>query len=287
MKLSIIIVGFNTKDYLKQTLNSVFATLKGSKIGFEVIVVDNASTDESNAMVKEQFSQVKLIESKVNLGFGGANNEGAKKAQGEYLFFLNSDTIAPSRMIEKIIFYLDKHPEIAILTPKLVSEDEKTVQAGIMNYKPTIGRLIWEKPFKLLKPLVIKVGFLRKLACKVNLDFCDFNQQREVDWITAAAMFIRKDVFDRLQGFDEKIFMYFEDVDLCLRAKELGAKIVYYPEAMIIHLGGKSISLSKERKKIYYQSQNYFWEKHHSLFSTIIFKIIRFPYQLISLLIAK
>ena len=254
-----------------------------SSTSFEVIVVDNNSTDNSVSLIRRNFPRVRLIESEVNLGFGGANNEGAKKAKGSYLFFLNPDTLVPKGALKKIIEFTEKHPEIGIFTPKLVCKDHKTVQSGIIGYRPTIERLILEKPFKLFSSPVRRIALLNAVAKRVSLDFWDFNQEREVDWVTGAAMVVSKALFDKLQGFDEKIFMYFEDVDFCLRAKELGAKIFYYPGVSIIHLGGRSIHFNRERKKIYYQSQNYFWAKHHSLFSTIVFKIIRFPYLLFSL----
>ncbi len=288
MKLSVIIVSFNTKDYLRQTLKSVFAEVRNIGSSFlEVIVVDNNSTDGSPEMVGKEFPQVHLIESKVNLGFGGGNNEGARKAQGNYLLFLNSDTIVLKGALPKMLDFMEKHPEIGILTPKLVWEDRKTPQAGMIGLKPTLPKMILEKPFKLFKNLVRKAPFLNRLAQKISLDFWDFNQEREVDWVTGAALLTGRVLFEKLQGFDEKIFMYFEDVDLCLRAQKLGAKVFYYPDVTIVHLGGKSIQLSRDRKKIYYQSQDYFWSKHHSLLSAISLKIIRFPYFLINLFFAK
>lgn len=287
MKLSIVIVNWNTKDYLKQTLQSVFATTRNLPVSkLEVIVVDNHSADKSAEMVKEDFPQVKLIENKVNLGFGGGNNEGAKRATGDYLFFLNSDTIVLNQAVKKIIWYLEER-SVGILVPKLLLEDRKTVQPGLINYKPSVLKMILEKPFKLFKPLISKSGWLRKVAQRVSLDFWDFDRLREVDWVTGAALVIRKPLFDELKGFDEKIFMYFEDVDLCLRAKQKGAKVIYYPDAEIIHLGGKSVAKSKERKKVYYQSQDYFWAKHHSILNAFLLKIIRFPYRAINSIFTK
>ncbi|MFC1651577.1 glycosyltransferase family 2 protein [Patescibacteria group bacterium] len=287
MKLSIIIVNWNTKDYLKQTLQSLFTTTKqlpSSKL--EIIVVDNNSEDKSTEMVKEKFPKVKLIESKINLGFGGGNNEGAKKATGDYLLFLNSDTIVLHQAIKKILWYLEER-SVGIMIPKLLLEDRKTVQSGLINYKPTVPKMILEKPFKLFKSSVLKVNWLRKIAQKISLDFWDFDKLREVDWVTGAALVIRKPLFDEIGGFDEKIFMYFEDVDLCIRAKKKGAKIIYYPDAEIVHLGGKSIAKSKERKKVYYQSQDYFWGKHYSTLSAFLLKIIRFPYRAINSIFTK
>ncbi len=288
MKLSIIIISYNCKEYLEQTLKSVFATAqKLPKSHFEVIVVDNNSDDGVVGMIEKHFPQVKLIASKVNLGFGGGNNEGAKKACGDYLLLLNPDTIILDNSIQKIIETIETHPEVGIFTPKVVLEDQETVQSGLINYKPVVSKMILEKPFKRFKTFVKKKPFLRKLALKVSLDFWNFNEELVVDWVSGAVLVIKKDLFDKLEGFDEKLFMYFEDVDLCLRAKKLAAKIMYYPVAKIVHIGGKSIAQSRDRKKLFYRSQDYFWSKHYSLMNNLLLKIIRLPYRVFNLLFAK
>jgi len=288
MKLSIIIVNWNTQKYLRQALRSVFATTKDLlKSSFEVIVVDNASSDGGLDILEKEFPQVHLVKNKINLGFGGGNNEGAKKAKGDYLLLLNPDVIILDQAIQKLIQSTEHYPKAGVIIPKLVLADKKTVQPGLINFRPTLKRMILEKPFKWFKRLILRFNFFKQLAQKISLDFWDFNRMREVDWGTAAVMLVKRSLFEKLQGFDEKMFMYFEDVDLCLRAKAQGSKIIYDPKPVIVHWGGASVKIAKDRRKIYYQSQGYFWAKHYSPFSVFLLKITRFPYRVVKSIFAK
>jgi N-acetylglucosaminyl-diphospho-decaprenol L-rhamnosyltransferase len=185
--------------------------------------------------------------------FGAANNLAAKEAQGKYLLFLNSDTIISSNIFPEVLNYLNKNEEVASLSPKLLLA-EGSLQEHIYGSFPSI----WDK--------------LKKQ--KVS------NDVSRVDWLSGAALFMRHDVFKEIGGFDERFFMYFEDIDLAKRIKDLNLYSIYYPGVSITHLGGKSINKDKIRKKYYYTSQDYYYKKHHSYFTFLLMKLMRSIYLL-------
>jgi hypothetical protein len=246
---SIIIVNFNTKDLTADCLDSVFSKLSGD---FEVIVADNNSSDGSVDYLNGRYgSRIKIISNRENLGFGRANNTAAKIAAGEYLFFLNSDTIIPEDILPqlKICFGL---PRVAVAAPSLVLPGGG-IQKNSFGKFPNLFNT-------LLGKLIGNIG------------------EAKAEWVSGAALAIRKSVFDKIGGFDEKYFMYFEDIDLCYQAAELGYEIKIAPDARVIHLGGKSIKDRSVRKNFYYQSQDYFFLKHYGSFSVFLLKLARTPY---------
>jgi len=256
MDFSIIIVNFNTKDLLENCLKSIFYYCPGGN--FEIVVVDNNSADDSLAILRKDFSQIKVIANQENVGFGIANNQGAKIAQGEFLLFLNSDTIFNEDILAPIKEFFLANPKTGIVSPRLVL-------ANGFNQRHAFGR------FPNLK---------RLLARSV-----DYKEEvkgiRGVDWVSGAALAIRQNVWQKIGGFDEKFFMYFEDVDLCLSAKKLGFSVYILPNARLTHLGGKSITASRSRKKMYFDSQDYFFKKHYGNIRLILLKIIRWPIKVI------
>ena len=271
--LSIIIVSFNTKELLKQTINSIFKSEKNGNF-YEIIVVDNNSSDKSIEMVKKNFKKVKIIESQKNLGFAKANNLGASHAKGKYLFFLNSDTIVKSGALLQMIEFFEKNQNIGVLGPKLVLKSGR-VQPYCIGQKSSISQAFKNRLAKLL----FKLGFPKKSLARLSLEYWDWSKPIQVDWVTGAALMIKRKIFKK-NRFDENIFMYFEDQDLCLRVKKNGSEIWSLPNAKIIHLGGKSLKLDKARKKYYYQSQDYFFKKHFGAFNYVVMKIISFPIRM-------
>ena len=261
---SIIIVNYNTKELIKNCLNSIFLNCNISD--FEIIVVDNNSQDSSVEMLKREFgNKIKLIVNNKNRGFGVANNQGVKVAKCKYLFFLNSDTIFTDNILKPINDFFLSNKEVGVVAPKLLLED-----GGEQLY--AFG------PFP--KVLDVTLNKFKSIPSYQKHKFF-------VDWVSGAALVIKKDVFERVNGFDENFFMYFEDIDLCKRVKDLKCGIVVYPEVSVIHLGGKSLSKFIKRKKYYYQSQDYFFRKHYGIFKMICIKIIRWPYKIKNLIINK
>lgn len=279
--LSIIIVNYNTKDLLKNCLDSIFPFSKN--LSFEVIIVDNNSSDGSQSLIRSKFPQVKLITNKKNIGFARANNQGAKIAQGGMLMFLNSDTLfTPKTKIENLVGFLKTHKKAGIVSPLLRLKNGQ-IQPTQISYDFSLWRMIADKLVKFSALFFKRNCSFRKLAAKINLDFWDFNKLRKVDTVVAAAMLIKKKVFRKLGGFDENFFVFLEDSDLCLRTRKLGYDVYFNPSSEIIHLWGQSIKRDKTRKRFYYQSQNLYFKKHKGILERILFRIIRLPYKILKL----
>lgn len=261
--VSIIIINYKTSDLLVGCLKSLLKYCQ--ELNFETIVIDNNSKDSSLETIKINFPQVKLIRNKKNAGFAWANNQGAKIAQGKILFFLNPDTLIKENIFQKISKIFKQDPEVGIVAPRLVLPNGQS-QLYAYGRKQTLSDLIFSK-------------FRTPLDTKSRILY--------VDWVSGAALAIRPSIFKKIGGFDEKFFMYFEDRDLCHRTKELGYKVVVLADIKVVHFGGRSLEKNKERKKLYYQSQNYYWAKHYGYLSLILMRLIRWPYKFYILYIKK
>jgi len=257
MKFSLIILNYNTFEYTKNCLDSIFAKLAGSD--FEVIVIDNASADGSGQKLKDIFGErAKFILNNNNPGFGSANNIGAKIAQGEYLLFLNSDTLIKDVSLTGIDIFFQEHKNLGIVGLDLLLENGKRQEFAFGEFLSPKNLLRRES----------NLG-------KEEVDYI------EADWVSGAALIIRKKIFDELGGFDEKFFMYFEDMDLCRRAKIAGDKVFYSKKYSVIHFGGKSSRDLAKMKKDYYISQDYYFQKYYGFFQRMIVKILRSIYLFI------
>ena len=278
MVLSIIIVSYNVKELLRDCLESV-ASCQLPVASYEIVVVDNNSSDDSCQMVKENFPLVKLIESKKNLGFGKANNLGARDSKGEFIFFLNPDTKVCSDSLGKIVKFFRTRSQAGIVGPRLLNADN-SFQPSVGVY-PSILSLLLEKPIDFLER---RIRGVRPFLGNFLIKYKKFEKPSEVNWVSGAALACRRKVWESLNGFDENFFMYFEDIDLCLRAKKAGWEVYHLPESEIYHLRGKSQS-AKSRKKaeVYYQSQDYFFQKHKGQVYSWLIKVIRRPYQVLDL----
>lgn len=229
--LSIIVVSWNTRELTAQCLRSVLDNLSDGAFSYEIIVVDNASSDGSAQMVKDDFRSVRLICNDENLGFVGANNQASSVAKGSYCLLLNSDTLILDDTMSSIIKYLDDHPEVGIATGKVLNPD-RTFQAPYQRFPGIIDSVLSHtinniKTFALLKRRW-KYGNL------------DQNGIHYVDSVTGAYLFIRSNLINTDKIFDDDIFMYYEDTLLCYRIRKQGYQIVYLPLAPIIHYHGMS-----------------------------------------------
>ncbi len=273
-KVSIIITSWNTKELLRQCLESL-------KLTAEIIVVDNGSSDGSPEMVKKEFPQAKLIQNKENLGFAKGNNIGLGRAKGEYIMLLNSDTLVKPGAIEKLVDYLDKHEEVAAVSPLLLNED------GTGQKDPCY--LKFPSPltvFLYYNPILRKLSF--KLFPGLLLSTSDFSRPSLVDQLPGAAMIIRAKILKEIGGLDEGYPHYFEDTDLSFRLQKAGGKLILVPESQITHLGRRSIQpvIEKEGKeKFFYLNFNslfLFCRKHYSPLKTILIKTVVFSQLLLS-----
>jgi len=259
--VSVIVLNFNTPKLTVSCVKSVIAHTKN--IAYEIIVVDNASTDDSVSQFKKQLPKtVKLVVAERNLGFGPGNNLGSQAARGDYLFFINSDTLIETNCIAALTHFADLHPEYPLVGPTVLMPKTKTVQPASFGKLPSLWRLITRQ---------------QNAPCKIDqrLDYS------ETEWVTGAAIFILADVFIAVGGFDSRFFMYFEDQDLAAGVRSLGGKVAVVHAAEIIHLGGKSIGKKKVRFQYYDESQVKYFMKHRGLIVTGLLLLLRLPWRLL------
>jgi N-acetylglucosaminyl-diphospho-decaprenol L-rhamnosyltransferase len=239
-KLSIIIVNWNTKDLLRQCLSHIFKSETG--IPIEVLVVDNASTDGSPAMVEAEFPHVRLFRNTENLGFSKANNFAIPTAQGEYVLLLNSDTIVnDTSLLKEWVSFMDDHREAGASGCRLVHPDG-THQVGDGGFRPSLKSVFFYVTFvSRIFPRRFKGLFLGSLGTDLPM---------EVDWVSGAAFMVRKSILPETGLLDEDIFMFAEDVEWGCRIRSAGYKVYYLPHIAITHLQGASIKGYEERKKM-------------------------------------
>jgi N-acetylglucosaminyl-diphospho-decaprenol L-rhamnosyltransferase len=258
VKLSIIIVSYNTAELLQNCLRSI---AQHTKISHEVIVVDNNSTDDSAARVEEDFPAVTIFRNETNLGFSKASNLGARSSQGDHILFLNPDVEVKAGSVDVLISWLETHNQTGIIGPRLVFPDGQ--------FQLSAGNLpgLWQewKDRRLYRRMVTGD---RKFHERVASRFRDV---QAVGWVTGACLLIRRSLFDALGGFDEKLFMYFEDKDLCKRAASMGAEVLFCPEAEAIHhLGGASLGDTGSLRRVYQTSHREYYRKHLGWFSNLL-----------------
>ena len=222
MNLSIVVLSYNTKDLTSSCVNSVFNSYeKELKRGdFEILVVDNASTDDTIPFIgklKNEIPNLRLIENKENYGFSKGNNIGAKEAKGNYVLFLNSDTEVKDKGFLRMLEFMESHGNVGILGGKLKNLDNSVQKSAGKFY--TLFNLF------LMLVGAERLGLLRSSPSKV----------RKVDWVSGACMMVRKSTFEKLGGFEEKLFMYMEDMELCFRAKKQGFLTYFYPDVELLH----------------------------------------------------
>jgi GT2 family glycosyltransferase len=246
LDLSIAIVNTNTRDLLANCLRSLYENTQ--KISFEVFVVDNNSQDGSVEMVREKFPQVRLIANKSNRGFSGATNQALKEAEGKCSLLLNPDTLILEGAIEKMVQFMEKHPEAGALGCKLLNPD-RTLQPSCKSF-PNFLNLFFES-------LSLDKLFPKsRLFGRYYMSYWDHNDVREVDQPMGSCLMVRKEVIDKVGLIDEQFFCFFDEVDWCYRIKKEGFKIFFTPEARIIHYRGQTFKRMPLRS---------FWYWHRSL----------------------
>lgn len=257
MKLSIIILNYNTKEHLKRCLQSIKQSK--DKIKKEIIVVDNASIDQSMAMARKNFPTVLLIQSGGNIGYAAGNNLGLKKAQGKYILLLNSDTqLLPNTLI-KMLHFMDEHPDVGVSTCRVELPNGKLDPASHRGFPTPWNSLTYFSGLERIFPGT-------KLFGGYHLGWKNLSQTHEIDTPAGAFYLTRKKVLDEVGLLDERFFLYAEDIDLSLRIKQAGWKIMYVPSTKIIHYKKTSGRKKKEKgqvtkkaKKIRRQSTDYFF----------------------------
>lgn len=248
-----IIVNWNTKQLLKDCLQSIVSV--GKNVAMEIIIVDNGSADGSVEMCEEFFPEFHLIKNKTNLGFGYANNQGILASRSELLLLLNSDTLVKPGSIGKMVSRMQIDTSVGVLGCRLINSDGSN-QVSCMNF-PSLKTVLVER--LLLYKLSIKLP-------KTEIEPPYTLSEIPCDWVLGACMLIRKRALEDVGLFDTNIWMYGEELELCYRIKAAGWKIVFYPDATIVHLGGgswKSKSYSATLLKM--TGLLYLFKKHYSI----------------------
>lgn len=236
MLLSIIIVSYNTKELLKDCLDSIIPAAKNLKT--EIFVVDNNSRDKTAQEIKKKYRWVKLIENKKNVGFSKANNQGIKKSQGEYLLILNPDTILQKDTLLKMYKFMENNSKVGISTCRVELPTGK-LDPDCSRHFPTPWRAFTH--FSKLS----KIFSGSKLFDQYQMGYISENIEHEVDSCVGAFMFVRASALKKIGLFDEDFFFYGEDLDLCFRFKEAGYKIMYTPITKIFHYKGAASGIKQ------------------------------------------
>lgn len=247
--LSIIILSFNTEKLIQSCIESLVKQYKKQLENreFEIIVVDNDSSDNTVTSLKKSSlaSYITLIENKENSGFSKGNNIGVKHAKGKYVLFLNSDTQIQDQGLVEMVEYFQNHPKVGILGGRLKNTDDTfQASAGVFYTLPRVFLLLLGGE---------RLGKLR------------FSPEKEttVDWVSGAMMMIEKAFFQKIGGFDDHIFMYMEDMELCFRVKKAGKQVIFYPACTVSHISHASSNRSFAIVQIY-KGIVYFYQKHKS-----------------------
>lgn len=278
--LSIVIVSYNTKDFLEACLESIKNTTKG--FSFEVVVVDNASSDGSVKMVMDNFKEVILIANKENLGFSKANNLGVKKTKGRYVLFLNSDTQVYDDTLRTMIEFMDSNKDAGAATCRLNLANGKIDDASHRGF-PTPWNAFTH--FSGISKILGKT----KLFGGYNLGYMDLSKVHEIDALAGAFMFVRREAGEQVSWWDEDYFFYGEDLDFCFKLKQKGWKVYYVPSVSILHHKGisggikkhsRDLSTADETTKVKASSERFramrlFYKKHYeNKYPKVITKLV-------------
>jgi len=267
----VIYVNYNTQALLEDSLRSLVASKP--KYSYEVIVEENGSKEFATDRIKKIFPEVVIVKSQANLGFGGGNNLGAKRARGEYLWLLNTDTLVPTdNNFDKAVAWLEHNSDYAAASPLLVNEHGKEQATQVARF-PSIWRMVLEKPVGLLIRLMPAA---RRMFGWLDPQFVP-SRSTNVDQAVAAALLVRRSVFEKVGGFSKEYFFFYEDTDLCRKFANVGLKVRFVREARITHLLGKSIPSQYERKQRYYQAQDIYFRKWKSWPARVSVKVLRAP----------
>lgn len=270
ISLSIIIVSFNTKEITEKCLFSLHKNLIKYPLGYEIIVVDNDSKDGTVKFLldlEKKWDNLHIFLNKKNLGYGKGNNMGLEKSKGKYILFLNSDAIVSDIDFRDLIKLIEMQKNIGALTVKVILPTGEIDPASHRGF-PTIWRSFTY--FSGLEKFFKNTPILNKLFGGYHLVNLNLNSIHEIDVLTGAFLFTKREILDKFGGFDDDYFAYGEDIEMAFQIKKLGYKIIYYPLWKVLHL--KSISgLKKEnlniRKKTnfyFYDSMKIFYDKHYA-----------------------
>ncbi|MBR2090330.1 MAG: glycosyltransferase [Fibrobacter sp.] len=258
LSCSIIIISYNSCDFIPACLKSVRDACEG--IDSQIIVLDNGSNEPIIPEIKNFFPEVEWIDSKENLGFGKGCNLAEKHATKPYLFFINPDTIISKNAFREMLKFMEEHPEAGTVGCRILNEDG-SLQWACRRSFPTIVSAV-------SKTIGLAALFPKsKLLASYNMTYADPDEMIEVDAVSGSFFCIRRDVYEKLNGFDEDYFMYGEDLDLCFRTKQMGLKNYYTPVTNILHFKGQSCRTRRWGSYVdFYRAMLIFVKKHKDLY---------------------
>jgi len=230
LDLSIVIINWNTCNLLKDCINSISEETEG--VSYEIIVVDNGSSDHSVEMVKENYSLVKIIANEANAGFTKANNQGFRISTGRFVLMLNSDTVIKDNALKKMLIFADENVSAGIVGCKL-RYPNGDFQNSCFRF-PDLSSIFLSGTF--LPKLFPK----NRILNKERYGMCEWSSVHSVDCVMGSCLLIRREVLAAVDYLDENYFMYCEETDLCMKVKRIGFKVLYYPDTYIIHIYGGS-----------------------------------------------
>jgi GT2 family glycosyltransferase len=260
LDLYVVVLNYNTRDLLRACLDSL---RRQTGLAFEACVTDNASSDESADMVAGLFPEVRLVRSPSNAGFSAGNNLGLSAAgwpengNARYAMLLNPDTVVPDGALAAMVAYADAHPDVGVVGPRLMLPDgtlDKACRRGFPTPEAAFYRF---SGLSRLFPRSPRFG-------RYNMTFAPEDQELEVDSVVGACMLVRAEALARVGLMDERFFMYGEDLDWCLRIKQLGYRVMYVPSVIVHHV---KRAASRRSAKAHYEFQRAMWlfyQKHYA-----------------------
>jgi GT2 family glycosyltransferase len=266
--MSIVLVCWNNKAYLDPCLKSLYEG--GLKSSFDVVVVDNGSTDGSQQMLAEKYPDVLLIQNEGNVGLGKASNQGIEATNGRHVLLLNNDTLVNGPALDMLVDFLDAHPEAGATAGKLLNSDG-SFQSGFA-------------PFSTLLEEFLIVTHIGELLWPGYPSHGDSNEIKETGWMSSACLLVRRAALDQIGLLDESYFIYGDEADLQYRLNKAGWKVFFLPESSIIHFGGRSMDRWKRRKMVY-RGKMMFYKKNYGFLSTFLLRSLFFIMSLLKLLV--
>jgi GT2 family glycosyltransferase len=252
MTLAIVIVSFNARAHLERCLESLTAT--PPHVPHAIVVVDNASSDGSAVAVRGRWPGVQMIERAENGGFAVANNDGIRATRGEFVLLLNNDTIVPPGALDALVARLAAEPSAAVAGPRLVDGEGRAE----LSWGPMIGPLAELGQKFLMRRYEAGAGWAVRRVERLS------RTERDVDWVSGAALLVRRADAEAVGLLDERYFLYTEDVDFCAAIRARGRRVLFTPAAEVVHLRGRSrASAPGPANAAYRRSQMAFYEKHH------------------------
>ena len=268
VNMSIVLVCWNNKAYLDPCLKSLYdADLKSS---FDVIVVDNGSTDGSQQMLAQKYPDVRLIQNAMNVGLGKASNQGIEATAGRYILLLNNDTLVNRPGLDLLVEFLDAHPEAGAAAGKLLNPDG-TFQSGYA-------------PFSTLLEEFLIATHIGEILWPGYPSHGVSNEIKATGWLSSACLLLRRSALNKVGLLDERYFIYGDEADLQYRLNKAGWKVYYLPTSSIIHFGGRSMDRWKRRKMVY-RGKMLFYKKNYGFPRTLLLRILFFMMSMLKLLV--